>query len=189
MHCNDAAPAIQHLDDMASPPSNFLLRDSFLRATPHAPHLFALQRDRRRLYDMTVTHSGCERCKNSGYAGRLAVVESHDDQRRNAQAHHFPLQLPRAEQGGHESGHETSAWPPSTGPATAFAWNKSSAHLGALIFAAGRRAASCLRGPPWIPDLLPAAVRSRAQAEDREPNLPPPYITIPPSTVKTWPVM
>jgi len=44
MHCNDAPGAIARLDDMALRRFDFLVRHSFLRATPHAPHLFALPR-------------------------------------------------------------------------------------------------------------------------------------------------
>ena len=44
MHCNDAPGAIARLDDMGiAPVPDFLLGHSGLRATPHAPHLLALQ--------------------------------------------------------------------------------------------------------------------------------------------------
>ena len=44
MHCNDAPGAIARLDDMGiAPVFDFLVGHSFLRPTPHAPHLLALQ--------------------------------------------------------------------------------------------------------------------------------------------------
>jgi type II secretory ATPase GspE/PulE/Tfp pilus assembly ATPase PilB-like protein len=92
MHCNDAPGAISRLDDMEIAP--FLISSSVILA--------CAQRLMRRICPAckeTVTypekmyrdlgidpHSfdniplsrgrGCERCKNTGYAGRLAIIEA-----------------------------------------------------------------------------------------------------------------
>ena len=72
--------------------SDFFLRHPGLRATPDAPHLPALQgagdlSGRRCSRTSALIRPcstactlyrgrGCERCKNSGYAGRLAIIEA-----------------------------------------------------------------------------------------------------------------
>lgn len=92
MHCNDAPGAIARLDDMGIAP--FLISSSVI--------LSCAQRLMRRIcshckepvtypakmfHDLTIDPSafdgvtlyrgrGCDRCKNSGYAGRLAVIEA-----------------------------------------------------------------------------------------------------------------
>jgi type IV pilus assembly protein PilB len=92
MHCNDAAGAIARLDDMGIAP--FLISSSVILA--------CAQRLMRRIcshckepvtypekmfQDLNIDPSifdgvtlyrgrGCERCKNSGYAGRLAIIEA-----------------------------------------------------------------------------------------------------------------
>ena len=93
MHCNDAPGAIARLDDMGIAP--FLISSvghPGLRPAADAPHLLALARSRSptrrrcsRTWASTRASStactlyrgrGCERCKNSGYAGRLAIIEA-----------------------------------------------------------------------------------------------------------------
>src|SRR5882672_8055793 len=92
MHCNDAPGAIARLDDMGIAP--FLISSSVI--------LSAAQRLMRRIcshckepvtypakmyQDLNIDPSlfdgislyrgrGCERCKNAGYAGRLAIIEA-----------------------------------------------------------------------------------------------------------------
>ena len=92
MHCNDAPGAIARLDDMGIAP--FLISSSVILA--------CAQRLMRRIcshckepitypakmyQDLTIDPSvfeghtlyrgrGCERCKNSGYSGRLAIIEA-----------------------------------------------------------------------------------------------------------------
>ncbi len=92
MHCNDAAGAIARLDDMGIAP--FLISSSVI--------LSCAQRLMRRvcsvckepvvypakmfqdlgidpaLFESVPLHRGrgCERCKNSGYAGRMAIIEA-----------------------------------------------------------------------------------------------------------------
>jgi type II secretory ATPase GspE/PulE/Tfp pilus assembly ATPase PilB-like protein len=92
MHCNDAAGAIARLDDMGIAP--FLISSSVILSCAQRlmrrvcsvckepavypgrmfqdlgidPHLF----ERVPLY----RGRGCERCKNSGYAGRMAIIEA-----------------------------------------------------------------------------------------------------------------
>jgi type II secretory ATPase GspE/PulE/Tfp pilus assembly ATPase PilB-like protein len=92
MHCNDAPGAIARLDDMGIAP--FLISSSVILA--------CAQRLMRRIcshckepvtypakmyHDLNIDVSlldgatlfrgrGCERCKNSGYAGRLAIIEA-----------------------------------------------------------------------------------------------------------------
>ncbi len=92
MHCNDAAGAISRLDDMEIAP--FLISSSVI--------LSCAQRLMRRIcssckepvvypdkmfQDLGIDPDyfqgaplhrgrGCERCKNSGYSGRLAIIEA-----------------------------------------------------------------------------------------------------------------
>src|SRR6185369_13996777 len=92
MHCNDAPGAIARLDDMGIAP--FLISSSVI--------LSCAQRLMRRIcghckdpitypdkmyQDLNIDPSifdgvtlyrgrGCERCKNSGYAGRMAIIEA-----------------------------------------------------------------------------------------------------------------
>ncbi len=92
MHCNDAPGAIARLDDMGIPP--FLISSSVI--------LSCAQRLMRRIcshckepvtyppkmfHDLGIDPSsfdgvtlyrgrGCDRCKNSGYSGRLAIIEA-----------------------------------------------------------------------------------------------------------------
>ncbi len=92
MHCNDAAGAVSRLDDMEIPP--FLISSSVILA--------CAQRLMRRICpackepvvyptkmfdDLRIEHDffkentifrgrGCERCKNTGYTGRLAIIEA-----------------------------------------------------------------------------------------------------------------
>ncbi len=92
MHCNDAPGAIARLDDMGIAP--FLISSSVILA--------CAQRLMRRIcshckepvtypdkmyHDLSIDPSivegvtlyrgrGCDRCKNSGYAGRLAIIEA-----------------------------------------------------------------------------------------------------------------
>src|SRR5213076_2621964 len=92
LHCNDAAGAIARLDDMGIAP--FLISSSVILA--------CAQRLMRRIcshckepvtyppkmyQDLTIDPSimdgvtlyrgrGCDRCKNAGYAGRLAIIEA-----------------------------------------------------------------------------------------------------------------
>jgi type IV pilus assembly protein PilB len=92
MHCNDAAGAMTRLDDMGIAP--FLISSSVILA--------CAQRLMRRIcqhckepvtypvkmfedlgldpkeFDGVLLHRGrgCDRCKNSGYAGRLAIIEA-----------------------------------------------------------------------------------------------------------------
>jgi type IV pilus assembly protein PilB len=92
MHCNDAPGAIARLDDMGIAP--FLISSSVIlscaqrlmrRICPHckepvtypAKMFQDLQIDPS-AFDGTTLYRGrgCERCKNSGYAGRLAVIEA-----------------------------------------------------------------------------------------------------------------
>lgn len=92
MHCNDAPGAIARLDDMGIAP--FLISSSVIlscaqrlmrRICSHCKEpvtypakMFAdLQLDPN-AFDGTTLYRGrgCERCKNSGYAGRLAIIEA-----------------------------------------------------------------------------------------------------------------
>jgi len=92
MHCNDAPGAIARLDDMGIAP--FLISSSVI--------LSCAQRLMRRIcshckepvnypskmfQDLSIDPSlfegttlyrgrGCDRCKNSGYAGRMAIIEA-----------------------------------------------------------------------------------------------------------------
>ena len=125
MHCNDAPGAIARLDDMGIAP--FLISSSVILA--------CAQRLMRRIcshckepvtypakmfQDLNIDPSifdgvtlyrgrGCDRCKNSGYAGRMAIIEAMTDHRRNPQAHHRPRQHPRNGQDRHRPGHAHAA--------------------------------------------------------------------------------
>jgi len=92
MHCNDAPGAIARLDDMGIAP--FLISSSVIlscaqrlirRICPHCkepvtypPKMFEdLGIDPATLNGAQLFRGrGCERCKNSGYSGRLAVIEA-----------------------------------------------------------------------------------------------------------------
>jgi type IV pilus assembly protein PilB len=92
MHCNDAAGAFARLDDMGIAP--FLISSSVIlscaqrlmrRICSHCkePVTYPAKMYQDLLMDPTgfdgVTlfrGRGCERCKNSGYAGRLAIIEA-----------------------------------------------------------------------------------------------------------------
>ena len=92
MHCNDAPGAIARLDDMGIAP--FLISSSVIlscaqrlmrRICPHCkepvtypPKMFEdLGIDPSTLDGQQLFRGrGCERCKNSGYSGRLAVIEA-----------------------------------------------------------------------------------------------------------------
>jgi type IV pilus assembly protein PilB len=92
MHCNDAPGAIARLDDMGIAP--FLISSSVIlscaqrlirRICPHCkepvtypPKMFEeLGIDPAMLNGAQFFRGrGCERCKNSGYSGRLAVIEA-----------------------------------------------------------------------------------------------------------------
>ena len=92
MHCNDAPGAIARLDDMGIAP--FLISSSVIlscaqrlvrRICPHCKEPVVYP---QKLYsDLYIDPSmfdgvtlyrgrGCDRCKNSGYAGRIAVIEA-----------------------------------------------------------------------------------------------------------------
>jgi type IV pilus assembly protein PilB len=92
MHCNDAPGAIARLDDMGIAP--FLISSSVIlscaqrllrRICPHCkepvtypPKIFEdLGIDPATLGDVHFCRGrGCERCKNSGHSGRLAIIEA-----------------------------------------------------------------------------------------------------------------
>jgi type II secretory ATPase GspE/PulE/Tfp pilus assembly ATPase PilB-like protein len=92
MHCNDAAGAIARLDDMGIAP--FLISSSVILAcaqrlmrricshckepVTYPPKMFQdLNIDPNMLDGVTLYRGrGCDRCKNSGYAGRLAIIEA-----------------------------------------------------------------------------------------------------------------
>ncbi len=92
MHCNDAPGAIARLDDMGIAP--FLISSSVIlscaqrlirRICPHCkepvtypPKMFEdLGLDPATLNGAQLYRGrGCERCKNSGYSGRMAVIEA-----------------------------------------------------------------------------------------------------------------
>lgn len=91
MHCNDAPGAIARLDDMGIAP--FLISSSVILACAqrlmrricnlckepvnYPPKMFDdLDIDPRTFDGVTLYRGrGCERCKNSGYAGRAAIIE------------------------------------------------------------------------------------------------------------------
>ena len=92
MHCNDAAGAFARLDDMGIAP--FLISSSVIlscaqrlmrRICSHCkePVTYPAKMYQDLLLDPTTFDGvtlyrgrGCERCKNSGYAGRLAIIEA-----------------------------------------------------------------------------------------------------------------
>lgn len=92
MHCNDAPGAIARLDDMGVPP--FLISSSVLltcaqrlmrRICSHCkePVNYPESMYRDLGMDLSVFDGvtlyrgrGCERCKDSGYAGRMAIIEA-----------------------------------------------------------------------------------------------------------------
>ena len=92
MHCNDAPGAIARLDDMGIAP--FLISSSVIlacaqrlmrRICSHCkePVAYPLKTFQDlnldpAMYDGVTLYRGrgCERCKNSGYAGRLAIIEA-----------------------------------------------------------------------------------------------------------------
>jgi type IV pilus assembly protein PilB len=91
MHCNDAAGAVSRLDDMGIAP--FLISSSLLltcaqrlmrRICPackepvnYPAKIFEDLNIDRKIFDGVQLYRGrgCERCKNSGYAGRVAIIE------------------------------------------------------------------------------------------------------------------
>jgi type IV pilus assembly protein PilB len=92
MHCNDAAGAIARLDDMGIAP--FLISSSVIlacaqrlmrRICPHCKEpvtypdkMFQDLGIDPSMFDGVTLHRGrgCDRCKNSGYAGRMAIIEA-----------------------------------------------------------------------------------------------------------------
>jgi type IV pilus assembly protein PilB len=92
MHCNDAPGAIARLDDMGIAP--FLISSSVILACAQrlmrrvCSHCKEPVTYNQKMYtDLGIDPSileghtlfrgrGCERCKNSGYAGRLAIIEA-----------------------------------------------------------------------------------------------------------------
>jgi type IV pilus assembly protein PilB len=91
MHCNDAAGAIARLDDMGIAP--FLISSSVILAcgqrlmrricsvckepVSYPPKMFQDLAIDPQLFEGAVLHRGrgCDRCKNSGYSGRAAIIE------------------------------------------------------------------------------------------------------------------
>src|SRR5882762_10303256 len=92
MHCNDAPGAIARLDDMGIAP--FLISSSVILACAQrlmrriCPHCKEPVTYPAKMYqDLNIDPGifdgvslyrgrGCDRCKNSGYAGRLAIIEA-----------------------------------------------------------------------------------------------------------------
>ncbi|HWX19946.1 MAG TPA: ATPase, T2SS/T4P/T4SS family [Candidatus Binatia bacterium] len=92
MHCNDAPGAIARLDDMGIAP--FLISSSVILAcaqrlmrricshckepVTYPAKMFQDLNIDPSIFDGVVLHRGrgCERCKNTGYAGRLAIIEA-----------------------------------------------------------------------------------------------------------------
>jgi type IV pilus assembly protein PilB len=92
MHCNDAAGAIARLDDMGIAP--FLISSSVILAcaqrlmrricpmckekVTYPPRMFQDLGIDPNLFDGVTLYRGrgCERCKTTGYAGRLAIIEA-----------------------------------------------------------------------------------------------------------------
>jgi type IV pilus assembly protein PilB len=92
MHCNDAPGAVARLDDMGIAP--FLISSSVILACAqrlmrricshckepvvYPPKMFADLGIDSSVFDGVTLYRGrgCERCKNSGYAGRLAIIEA-----------------------------------------------------------------------------------------------------------------
>lgn len=91
MHCNDAPGAIARLDDMGIAP--FLISSSVILAcaqrlmrricnvckepVTYPPKMFIDLGIDLKLFDGVTLYRGrgCDRCKNSGYAGRCAIIE------------------------------------------------------------------------------------------------------------------
>src|SRR5258706_563793 len=92
MHCNDAPRAIARMDDMGIAP--FLISSSVIlacaqrlmrRICPHCKEpvtyptkMFSDLNIDASIFDGVTLYRGrgCERCKNAGYAGRLAIIEA-----------------------------------------------------------------------------------------------------------------
>ena len=92
MHCNDAPGAIARLDDMGIAP--FLISSSVILAcaqrlmrricshckepVTYTPKMYQDLNIDPGIFDGVTLYRGrgCERCKNSGYAGRLAIIEA-----------------------------------------------------------------------------------------------------------------
>ena len=92
MHCNDAPGAIARLDDMGIAP--FLISSSVILAcaqrlmrrvcshckepTVYPPKIYQDLGIDPSIFDgvQLFRGRGCDRCKNSGYAGRLAIIEA-----------------------------------------------------------------------------------------------------------------
>jgi type IV pilus assembly protein PilB len=92
MHCNDAPGAIARLDDMGIAP--FLISSSVILACAqrlmrricshckepvvYPQKMFADLNIEPSIFDGVTLYRGrgCERCKNTGYAGRLAIIEA-----------------------------------------------------------------------------------------------------------------
>jgi len=92
MHCNDAPGAIARLDDMGIAP--FLISSSVILAcaqrlmrricshckepVSYSPRMYQDLGIDPTIFDgITLFRGrGCERCKNSGYAGRMAIIEA-----------------------------------------------------------------------------------------------------------------
>jgi type IV pilus assembly protein PilB len=92
MHCNDAPGAIARLDDMGIAP--FLISSSVIlscaqrlirRICPHCkepvtypPKMFEDLGIEPAIFEGVQLYRGrgCERCKNSGYSGRMAIIEA-----------------------------------------------------------------------------------------------------------------
>jgi type II secretory ATPase GspE/PulE/Tfp pilus assembly ATPase PilB-like protein len=91
MHCNDAAGAIARLDDMGIAP--FLISSSVILAcaqrlmrricpvckeqVTYPPKMFHDLAIDPHFFDTTPIYKGrgCDRCNNSGYSGRTAIIE------------------------------------------------------------------------------------------------------------------
>jgi type IV pilus assembly protein PilB len=91
MHCNDAPGAIARLDDMGIAP--FLISSSVILAcaqrlmrricpmckepVTYPPRMFEDLGIESKFFDGVTLYRGrgCERCKNTGYTGRLAIIE------------------------------------------------------------------------------------------------------------------
>src|SRR5438309_4006669 len=92
MHCNDAAGAVARLDDMGIAP--FLISSSVILAcaqrlmrricshckepVPYPAKMYSDLNIDPSIFDGVTLFRGrgCDRCKNSGYAGRLAIIEA-----------------------------------------------------------------------------------------------------------------
>jgi len=91
MHCNDAPGAVTRMDDMGIAP--FLISSSVILACAqrlmrricpvckepmqYPPKMFEDLDIDPKMFDGVTLHKGrgCEKCKNSGYAGRCAIIE------------------------------------------------------------------------------------------------------------------